>query len=398
MAAWLGHARRLALVAALLALPACHAVNGEREPEAPALRVATYNTSLHDDADGGLVRRLAAGDERARQVAAVIQRVRPDLVLLNEFDWDASGEAIARFTRDYLGVGQHGQEPIAFPYHYAAPVNTGVPSGLDLDGDGRSEGPNDAWGYGYHPGQYGMLVLSRYPIDTQRVRSFQHFRWAQMPGALRPLREDGTPWHPDAVWRELRLSSKSHWDVPVRTPRGELHFLVSHPTPPVFDGAEDRNGRRNHDEIRLWADYVDPARADYLVDDAGQRGGLGADALFVIAGDLNADPRDGAAYPGAIAQLLEHPRVQAQPVPRSAGAAQAASSGAANAAHRGDPAHDTGKFGGTAGNLRIDYVLPSRGFAILDGAVYWPLAEDAAAAYAHASDHHLVYVDLVRGD
>ena len=189
------------------------------EPEAPALRVATYNTSLHDDADGGLVRRLAAGDERARQVAAVIQSVRPDLVLLNEFDWDEGGEAIARFTRDYLGVGQHGQEAIAFPYHYAAPVNTGVPSGLDLDGDGRSEGPDDAWGYGRHPGQYGMLVLSRHPIDAARVRSFQHFRWAQMPGALRPLREDGTPWYCDPVWRELRLSSKSHWDVPVRTPQ-----------------------------------------------------------------------------------------------------------------------------------------------------------------------------------
>jgi len=30
-----------------------------------------------------------------------------------------------------------------------------------------------------------------------------------------------------------------------------IHILASHPTPPVFDGVEDRNGRRNHDEIRL---------------------------------------------------------------------------------------------------------------------------------------------------
>jgi len=385
-------------VLAVLALPACHAVSTPTDPAATALRVATYNTSLYDDSDGGLVRRLAAGDEHARQVAAVIQSVRPDLVLLNEFDWDERGEAIERFTRDYLGVGQYGHAPISYAFHHAAPVNTGVPSGLDLDGDGRSEGPNDAWGFGRHPGQYGMLVLSRHPIDAGQVRSWRLFRWADMPGALRPMREDGTPWYPDAVWRELRLSSKSHWDVPVRTPQGTVHFLVSHPTPPVFDGPEDRNGRRNHDEIRLWADHIDPARSDYLVDDAGVRGGLEAGALFVIAGDLNADPNDGAAWPGAIAQLLEHPRVRAQPVPRSEGAVQASAANPAAAAQRGDPAHDTGAFGGTAGNLRIDYVLPSRGLEIRNGAVYWPLAGDPAAAYAHASDHHLVYIDLDIGN
>ena len=56
----------------------------------------------------------------------------------------------------------------------------------------------------------------------------------------------------------FRLSSKSHWDVPIRIGRETVHFLVSHPTPPVFDGPEDRNGTRNHDEIRFWADYVGP--------------------------------------------------------------------------------------------------------------------------------------------
>ena len=71
----------------------------------------------------------------------------------------------------------------------------------------------------------------------------------------------------------LRLSSKTHVDVPVATSAGTLHILASHPTPPVFDGPEDRNGRRNHDEIRLFADYVDPDRSAYLVDDRGGRAG-----------------------------------------------------------------------------------------------------------------------------
>ena len=44
-----------------------------------------------------------------------------------------------------------------------------------------------------------------------------------------------------------------------------VHFLVSHPTPPVFDGPEDRNGPRNYDEIRFWADYS-PRTGGYIYD------------------------------------------------------------------------------------------------------------------------------------
>src|SRR5690606_15190658 len=245
--------RFLPLCLLLLACTGCVRIHVHGDPEAylkqleggSALRVATYNTSLYDDAAGGLVRRLQAGDENARKVAAVLQRVRPDIVRLNEFDYDPAHRAADLFRRDYLErVQPGGGEPLRYPYHYLAPVNTGVPSGLDLDGNGSTGGEgrergNDAWGYGLHPGQYGMLVLSRYPIDEAAVRSFQLLKWSAMPDAARPMRPDGAPYHPDAVWMQLRLSSKSHWDVPIRTPRGMLHLLASHPTPPVFDGPED---------------------------------------------------------------------------------------------------------------------------------------------------------------
>ena len=75
----------------------------------------------------------------------------------------------------------------------------------------------------------------------------------------------------------------------------------------MFDGAEDRNGTRNHDEIRFWADYVEDA--SYIYDDAGVYGGLGGGARFVIAGDQNSDPLDGDSIPGAIQQLLDHRRI-----------------------------------------------------------------------------------------
>ncbi len=384
---------RHAATALLVLLLAGCAASPARQPA--SIRVATFNVALNDDRSGGLIARLEAGDPNARKVASVIRRVRPDVLLLNELDYDAAGRAADLFQQRYLDAPGGDTDPIRYPYRFLAAVNTGVPSDMDLDGDGRNGGPGDAWGYGRQPGQYGMLVLSRFPIDTARVRTFQLFRWAQMPDAQVPQAPDAAaPFYAPQVWSQLRLSSKSHWDVPLRTPFGTLHLLASHPTPPVFDGPEDRNGARNHDEIRLWADYVEPARAGYLVDDRGQAGGLRSDARFVIAGDLNADPVDGDSAPGAIEQLLAHPLVDASMVPRSEGGIEAATRGAANASHRGDPAHDTGEFGERVGNMRIDYLLPSRGISVREARVHWPRSDEPGHAEVLASDHRLVWIDI----
>lgn len=200
------------------------------------------------------------------------------------------------------------------------------------------------------------------------------------------------PWYPSDAWSQLRLSSKSHWDVPVRTPRGVLHLLAAHPTPPVFDGPENRNGLRNFDEIALWRHYLDDGNAAWLCDDRGRCGGLPDEAAFVIAGDYNADPFDGAGEPGAIAQLIGHPRVNGAVVPRSEGARERAA--ALGLPRRGDPAAHTGDFGPETGTLRLDYVLPSRNLRVHDAGVFWPPVASPDAALAAASDHRAVWIDI----
>ena len=388
--------RKILFVLSLM-LVACQTAIVEKTP-ARTVRFATYNTSLYADVDGGLVARLKAGDPKARQIAAVIQHQRPDVLLINEFDYDAGHEAADRFQRDYLEVGQAGQPPIRYRYRYLAPVNTGVPSGMDLDHDGKVAGGNDAFGFGLHPGQYGMLVLSRFPIDAEAVRSFQNFAWKDLPGALAPIDpKTDVAWYPPEVWAKLRLSSKSHWDVPVATPIGSIHFLVHHPTPPVFDGPEDRNGVRNHDEIRLWAEYVSAADKPWLCDDRGGCGGLPADALFVIAGDHNADPVDGDSAANAMAQLLDNPRLLHYPAPESEGAVVAGLQvGGGNLTQKGVAAQDTGDFGPKVGNLRLDYVLPSTGLTVRASGVFWPKPGEIGADWIDASDHHMIWLDLGR--
>jgi endonuclease/exonuclease/phosphatase family metal-dependent hydrolase len=367
---------------------------------AGVLRVATFNCSLNREAAGQLERDLGTdGDVQARKVARVLRRVRPDIVLLNEFDFSEPAVAAEAFLKNYLSseVSWAQESPLQYAHRWTGPVNTGVPTGRDLDHDGKSNGPGDAFGFGRFPGQYGMLLLSRYPIRVQDVRTFQKLLWKQMPGALLPL-DPGTQrgWYTDEDLGVFRLSSKSHWDIPVEVNGSVLHVLASHPTPPAFDGAEDRNGRRNHDEIRLWRDYLTAGADGWIRDDRGVAGGLSADAEFVVLGDLNADPVDGGSVAGAIQQLLNHPRVQSAPAPASTGGEQAAvQQKGINQQHRGSASEDTADFSDrSVGNLRADYVLPSRGLQVQSARVYWPVGGEAAEL-VECSDHRLVYVDLL---
>ena len=381
----------------VITLPAIaqDAANGD------TIRIATFNCSLNRDKSGDLLRDLQSGNNKqAREVAAILRTVRPDIVLLNEFDYDSADASIDAFRKDYLeATGDWTSQPaLKLQHAYSGPVNTGVPSGLDLDHDGKTDGWGDAFGFGRFPGQYGMVILSRFPIDAAAARSFQNLLWKNMPISAVPadITSGAEPWYSESDLATLRLSSKSHWDVPVNIGDKTLHVLVSHPTPPAFDGPEDRNGRRNHDEIRLWAEHVSNQQIGWLTDDKGVSGGLPSDALFVILGDQNADPNDGNSFSGAIDLLLKHPRIDASHIPTSQGGVEATKTqGKINIRHKGDPSHDTSDFSdGSVGNLRADYVLPSRGLDVRAAHIFWPKKGEPGADLVECSDHRLVWIDV----
>ncbi|ELR98903.1 esterase-like activity of phytase family protein [Gloeocapsa sp. PCC 73106] len=358
------------------------------------IRLATYNAALNRSSAGRILIDLASGEQQQlKNVAEIIQRVNPDILLINEIDYIAEDPLAAPqlFLENYLEVPQNPEvDPVSYPYIYIAPVNTGIASGFDLDRDGRivtipeTDGfGNDAWGFGNFPGQFGMLLYSKYPIVEEQVRTFQNFLWKDMEGARLPDNPD-TPqpedWYSEEILEQFPLSSKSHWDIPINVNGTIVHVLSSHPTPPVFDGPEDRNGLRNSDEIRFWADYVTPGAGDYIYDDQGNFGGLDPDAHFAIMGDQNADPYDGDSTAPAILQLLDNPHIQSDTddpsiTPSSLGGVEAAQrQGGANLTHIGNPAFDTADFNDNSpGNLRADYLLPSLNLNI-DGdnkGVFW---------------------------
>lgn len=388
----------------LIAAASCTESPDPGEPQALSaagapLRVATFNVSLYRDAEGDLYKDLEANTApQLEAVRAIIRRVDPDILVLNEFDYDGSGRALDIFAQQ-LDQG--------YTHRLALPSNTGVASGLDLDGDGRADHPlgsrgygNDSFGYGIHPGQYAFAVLSKHPIDEDRVRTFQTFLWKDMPDNLLP-----TDFYSEDIQAIFRLSSKNHADVPVVIGGQTLHLLLAHPTPPGFDGEEDRNGRRNHDEVRFLLDYISATDDGWIVDDRGAAGGLEAGASFVIAGDLNADPSDGDRPADrdqhAITTLINHPRVT-DPRPQSAGGVDAAArQGRGNLEQSGDPSLDTADFNDRGvGNLRVDYVLPSSDLTVAGSGVFWPAKGEPGFEFVGpgyppvSSDHRLVWVDL----
>lgn len=375
------------------------------------VRFATYNASFDRRSAEALPAEMATGDnQQIKNIAEVIQRTRPDVILLNEFDHDGIGKSdqvVRDFIANYLNKSQNKAKAINYPYFYIVPTNTGLAE-VDLDNDGKVSLPGDGYGFGYYHGQYGFIVLSKYELDTNNIRSFQKFLWKDMPDAVLPNKFDdsgdtGRPYYSTETMRNFRLSSKNHLDLPIIIKKDKtIHLLAMHPTPPVFDGSEDRNGRRNYDEIRLFADYIsnDYRKNSYLVDDQGNKGGIGESASFVIAGDLNADPVDGDSYTYAIKQLLNHPRVAQEVavgnlVPQSKGGAGYET----DKAFVGTPSYWTHTF-----PLRLDYVLPSSDLKVVDSGVYWQAkGEDYRYLFENdkgeqgktvSSDHRLVWVDI----
>ena len=296
--------------------------------QANGLRLATWNADLSRDGPGLLLRDILSGtDPEVEAVVAGLAALRPDAVLLTRVDHDLNTVALAALADRLAAAG------LDYPHLLAPPQNRGLPSGADLDRNGRLGDPDDAHGYGRFSGDGAMALLSRWPLTLEVDHSAM--LWADLPGA----RLDHVP----ALTRGLhRLSSSAHWQVALALPGGgSLRLLAWAATPPAF-GA--RNPDRNHDEAALWLDLLARARPQ---------------GPFVLIGLPNLGPDQGD--PAALDALAAHPLLH--PPPHGPTAAL------------------------KSGPARLSLVQPSRELTIRDAGLY-PAPPIPAA-------HRMVWVDLV---
>jgi Endonuclease/Exonuclease/phosphatase family len=330
---------------------------------AETLRLATYNADLTRAGPGLLYGDILSGDDA--QIAAVIRVIDvldADILLLTGVDFDHDLIALGA-----LNAGLSNP----YPHLFARQPNTGLQTGLDLDQNGKSGEPRDAQGWGRFSGEGGMAILSRLPVEEPGVRDFTDMLWQDLPGALLPDQM------PQPIRDIQRLSTTGHWLVPVRTANGRILTVMAWAaTPPVFDGPEDLNGRRNHDEAAFWHLLID-----------GKLSAPPPMPPFVLMGDANLDPADGDGLRDGIAGLIAHPMLR-DPLPKG-------THGRSEPDHSGDPALDTALYDPGVGGLRVDLVVPSADLSVTASGVLWPDAADPlAAGLATASRHRPVWVDI----
>ena len=143
-------------------------------------------------------------------------------------------------------------------------------------------------------------------------------------------------------------------------------------------------------EQTVLADFIrGEESASYLIDDQHRPGPLPAGALFVVMGDMNADPiKDQALYgQPAISQLLGLERIH-DPAPTQVGSEPSPPGGRSAWSNRK-----------TCGFGRIDYVLPSVELKVTGAGVFWPGRDDPLRSLVEgsdpSSDHRLVWVEVI---
>lgn len=445
----------IALAVGATLLAGCGTLNSQTSAVSPMdVKIATYNLSF-DRATfqelvaemqippaqqtklvtGYLANVLSPADRKAakkviqiRNVAAIIQKNRPDVLMMAEFNNDGTGKnksALIGFQNNYLSVGQSLQgaggeaslSPIEYPFFESYSTNTGLVSELDLDNNGvAGQLPGDAWGFGFYHGQYAFALMSKYPIDTDNTRTFQQFKWKDLPGASIPKITKchdpynkipqgmacGDDWYSAKEWQQIRLSSKNHVDAPIIVPTANgdqvIHLLMSHPTPPVFDTG--KNQMQNAAEVEFWHHYVQDA--DFFYDDAGKQGGLDKGQHFVIMGDLNLDPVAGDGLSNVMQALHSDPLLNQNVMngslyPTSEGAIEhIESSGKSHP----QPERVTSTFG-----LGVDYAMPSATLNVVDSGVYWVTSQQEGYSLFNdqrvgkygngkdvSSDHRMIWI------
>ena len=309
------------------------------------IRIATFAAPLSRDGPGLLLRDLGRNDPQIDATIQILNQIAPDILVLTDFDFDLSLIALNAFN---------AQLDRPFDHLFSAPPNSGLPTTLDMDGNGRKGEPRDAQGYGRFTGDGGMAILSRFSIGT--VRDLTNLLWQDLPSARLPRVNDTLFPSIEAISKQ-RLSSTNHWIVPIETPIGQLNLLAFAATPPVFDGPEDRNGLRNADEIRLWELVL-----------AGHFGPPPPNP--VVLGNANLDPNAGDGLRSAIQSLLENP-----------------------ALFDPHPDQPTAVWP-EIGHLRVSYVLPATSLSIQKAETAWSFDALSSDTVTVSGPHRIVWVDV----
>ncbi|MBW2522711.1 MAG: endonuclease/exonuclease/phosphatase family protein [Deltaproteobacteria bacterium] len=343
-----------------------------------SVRIAQFNVQgLSTD------KLLDPANGQVRAVTEIVARFDPDILCIEELEYDLEGVPVAEQVPGRFDGGAQNAARIAAalnaatsgaPYEHTLITlsNSGFlwagPDNGVLEFGSRGAGELADMNYG---------IVSRYPILKDQVRVVTDVAWSDLPDNVTAQMQSEI----GAVVPEgYPLFSKALVIAPIDVDGEVLVIVLLHPVPPIIYPTWPY---RNHDELggaRALLDGVLPG-----VDP------LPEDARFVLVGDLNADPDDGDSLPGAIRQLLDHPRlVPYQPEGAGTGGNNPQRNTNVSDCPSTTPIDPTASF-----QLQLDYLMPSATIGEpLDGGVFFPAESADFDLACRGSDHMMLWAEL----
>jgi hypothetical protein len=344
------------------------------------VRFAFYHLGWHFKSSADLLLKL--GDSKyfsATAAAEVIQRVKPQVLFLSGLDVDAQELTVSKFSSSFLTVTQSGQTPIQYPHLYCMKSNNKLRS---------------------------SCILSKFPFKSDKIRTFKNFAWEDMQKSKIPKNFRFQSKYKNPIQAKLdrlksakKLFSHNFADIPMVIGKTEIHLihLLSAPTE-LESLSETVIPEQYQDESQFLQDYLSPETSQYIEDDSGKKGGIAANAHYVIGADFRMDPSDGPGTKTSINQLLDLDILNSNVLPNSVGATEdAAVEAGKNAFHIGTASNDTTYFSPeTHGNLRTSFLIPNKSLTIDSSGVFWPDTSHPARRLIDpkVTNRRLIYVDL----
>ncbi|MCB0417010.1 MAG: endonuclease/exonuclease/phosphatase family protein [Bdellovibrionaceae bacterium] len=313
-------------------------------------RVVQYNIKELDS----VKLREAKPSEQLQAALAIIKELKPQLLSLNEMQYDSAGVPDKTYTTNGENAALVAKL-LGEKYNVSFnPANTGKNAHTKTDGT-YSTNPNDPnWmklvdhvNFGIFPFQYSTAALTKFPIVSEKV--IADIRWdAFVPDLdLEPYRDAAGNKFPI----EMELFDKNFTDIILKSGKRKFHVILLH-TVPAFNFGNDRglNIVRNADQIRFLEWYLTGKSAKQEAAEIGGIRPLAKGTPFIALGDWNTDIKDknnpGSEVLRRLGETFSY-------------------------WHAPSPTYEGG-FGPEPFTVQFDYILHSDHFEVRNGGVHFP--------------------------
>ncbi len=289
--------------------------------------------------------------EQLRSAAKTLRELDPDILSINEMQYDRPGVPTTQFRTEGKNIKQFAKlSGLSLPYYSFDPANTGENAKkLENNYYPPMGFPNwieyaDLVNFGMFPGQYSSGALSKYKVRDKVVIS--KLTWKQFNPQIDLSQFADAKGNP--LPEDIELFDKNFSDITLKIQGKDVHLVLLHTVPAFgFGNKNTPNFLRNRDQLAFLKWYLtgQPERPDLDIKP------LNKETRFIAMGDWNIDYKKEQG-----GEIIKSLMTQFQPWLENP-----------NSTYIGDNFSQNTDFSAT-----LDYILLSHHFKILNSGILSP--------------------------